>query len=530
MKTKMKFLVWLFTVLSLACLVGCAADPLAPVTPIEESYEYTITSRVYVHPAMLTVERPVEYLSLTIDDGFFFCNTTDTEKANEFVNAQRMLLQFLRDSGMETPKLNYFAMDTDDSFSESEKKRAHIALSDTKSYNQVLITLQTLWGDYTDYGYLYAVSNTIAAHLGWQTDALEEVEQNALDTFFTENPEALNLLYPCFTEAYASEETVNICKALSRQLLKKIDLREALTKPINEQMNDFRMLADAYAQELSVTFSRQESGYAYYGKYIPLKISTPYALHMVERGYEDEYRSVQEERGDDSWDYFDDYRSIFATLDIINEEIARSVEHFDLEDEVGIVSINWISTESAPQLTDNLNTSCYYPGYEGSVFDGTIYLLGIDSYLHEYFHHIDFIIDHELWRTWQAQAFAELGSAQSQHARHVFEWPLLHDEQARNFLFDFLGREFQGGADDYYDAYDLLCYSWNSYELGYESGVYAINSFTHYLLDLYGEDTVTQILLFPETVETSTGKTWEEQEADWRQYMLEKFKNFEIPD
>ena len=143
-------------------LSACAAEtPLAGVTPIEETYEYTATSRVYDHPAMLTVSRPVEYLSLTIDDGWFFCVTADTATADEFVNAQRTLLQFLRDSGVETPKLNYFAMDTDDSFSESDKKRAHLSLSDAKSDQQVLITLQTLWGDYTDYGYLYAVSNAI---------------------------------------------------------------------------------------------------------------------------------------------------------------------------------------------------------------------------------------------------------------------------------------------------------------------------------------------------------------------------------
>ena len=58
---------------------------------------------------------------------------------------------------------------------------------------------KTLWGDYTDYGYIYHVANAIAAHLGWQTAAIEEVEQTALDSFFAENPEALNLVYPCFT-------------------------------------------------------------------------------------------------------------------------------------------------------------------------------------------------------------------------------------------------------------------------------------------------------------------------------------------
>ena len=199
---KKKFL--LCSLMLLVFLAGCGSqNDLVPVTSFEESYEYTSITRVYAHPAILTVERQVDYLSLTKDDGFFFCATADKDKADAFVNAQRTLLQFLRDSGVEIPKLNYYAMDTDDSFSESEKKRAHISLSDAKSYRQVLITLQTLWGDYTDYGYLYALANMIAEHLGWQTDSIEEVDQSALNSFFIANPVALNLLYPCFTTDFS---------------------------------------------------------------------------------------------------------------------------------------------------------------------------------------------------------------------------------------------------------------------------------------------------------------------------------------
>lgn len=525
MKTKVKILICLFAALLLIFLAGCAAeDPLAPVTPIEGTYEYTTTSRVYEQPSMLTVAYQVEYLSLTIDDGFFFCNTADIEKADEFVNAQRTLLQFLQNSGLETAKLNYYVMDTDDSFSESDKKRAHIALSHTKGYQQVLITLQTLWGDYTDYGYLHAVANAIAAHLGWQTDAVEEVEQAALNTFFAENPDALNLLYPCFTTIYASEETVWNCEALSKQLLEKIDLREALAKPIDEQLSDFHTLVDAYAQEISVTFSRQESGYAYYGEYIPLKISTTYVLHFIDRDYEDYYLTEMEELGDDSWDYFSDYQSIFETLDTINEEITRSVSHFGLEDEVGIVDMYWLSTESSVARFNKPDYAYYYMQYENAPFDGTIHLTMLDAYLHEYFHHIDAVLSGWLYQTWQEQAFADLGDTQSQYARHVFEWPLLHDEQFQEIFQYIYGREYQGGIDDNYDAYDLFCYGYTSYEFDYEFGRNEWKSLTHYLLDLYGEDTVTKMFLFSENVETITGKTWEELRDDWQQHINKKLE------
>lgn len=531
---------WLFALLAMAlltCVVGCGQEnpsDLASVTPITESYEYTTIGRVYGHPALRTVERWTEYLSPSIDDGTFFCDTADTEQADEFINAQRTLLQFLRDSGVETAKLNYFAMNTDDSFSESDKKRAHIALSHVNSYQQVLITLQTLWSDYTDYGYIHAVANAIAEHLGWQTDAIEEVEQATLDAFFVENPDALNLLYPCFTTTYASEETVRNCYALSHQLFEKIDLRDALTKPVTEQVDAFRALVDAYAQEISVIFDRQENGYAYYGAYIPLKISTTYVQHLIDHDYDDYYRARQEERGDDSWDYFAEYSSIFATIDIINEEIARSLAHFELEEEAGLVVMNWLNEESSMERFSKPNGNYYYATYNNPVFDGTIYLTQIDAYLHEYFHHIDFLLSGDLTSIWQEQAFAELGSAQSQHARHVFDWPLLdHEGLGEGFgevFYTLTGRAYQGTLDDYYDAYDLICASWESYELDYYTGGDEVNSFTHYLLTLYGEDTVTEIFLFPETVETATGKTWEVLQAEWQQQMEKRFEKLLNPD
>lgn len=520
---------WLLVLLAMAlvaCVVGCGQENssgLAQVTPIAESYEYTTLGRVYGYPALRTVERWTEYLSPNLEDGTFFCDTADTAQADAFINAQRTLLQFLKDSGVETEKLNYFAMNTDDSFSESEKKRAHIALSHVNSYQQVLITLQTLWGDYTDYGYVHAVANAIAAHLGWQTDTVEAVEQTTLDAFFAENPDALNLVYPCFTTTYASEETVRNCYALTRQLFEKIDLRDALTNPVAEQVEAFRALVDAYAQEISVTFDRQENGYAYYGAYIPLKIRTTYVQHLIDHDYDDYYRARQEERGDDSWDYFAEYSSIFTTIDIINEEIARSLSHFTLEEEAGFVVINWLNEESSMEQFHKPNANYYYATYDNPLYDGTIYLTELDAYLHEYFHHIDFLLSGDLTSIWQEQAFAELGSAQSQHARHTFDSLLDNDLFGEGFQYG-IGREYQGTLEDYYDAYDLLCFSWESYELDYYEGGNAINSFTHYLLTLYGEDTVTEIFLFPETVETATGKTWEVLQAEWQQQMEERFE------
>lgn len=541
MDKRIKFLLSLFVILMVVFLAACgnqngtinsgdtqvkSSDTKLPEEdpiPVQESYEYTTVSRVYANPSVVTVERQVEYLSLTTDDGFFYCETTDTQKADAFINAQRTLLRFLRDNGVETTKLNYYTMDNDDCFSESDKKRAHIPLSRTQSYQQVLITLQTLWGDFTDYGYLYAVANVVADRLGWQVDVGEELEQTALDTFFVENSIALNLLYPCFTTTYASEETVLSCMALSTRLFEKLDLKSTLAKPVDEQVNAFRTLVDGYAQELSITFSRQESGYAYCGEYLPLKISTPYVLHFIDRDYEDYYLTQMEELGDDSWDYFSDYQSIFETVETMNEEIARSVSHFGLEDKVGLVAMYWLSTESSEERFNIPDYAIYHMHNDGASYDGTIYVTKLNAYLHEYFHHIDGVLSGGLHQTWQEQAFADLGDTQSKYSRYLYELPLLRDEQVQELFRFIYGRDYKGGMEDYYDSYDLFCSGLTSYVFDYENGRNEWKSLTHYLLDLYGEETVTEMFLYSENVEALTGKTWEELQAEWWQHMAEKF-------
>ena len=110
------------------------------------------------------------------------------------------------------------------------------------------------------------MSNAIADELGWQTDSVPAFEQETADIFFAVNPEAINLLYPTFTDKLATEETVCNSKALAVHLFNEMNWKNAVNKPIDEQLDDYYELVSAYAQELSVPFERQTCGYAYYGE------------------------------------------------------------------------------------------------------------------------------------------------------------------------------------------------------------------------------------------------------------------------
>lgn len=175
------------TLFMLLGISGCTTindtNSLIVNTPIQEHYEFKQREKICFLPSFTNENEKAQILSVSTVEGTFVCMTTEESQADSFINAQRTLLHFLQDNGVELRNLNYVAINFDDNFSESEKNTAYIALSSTKTWKQVFVTLQTLWGDFTDYGYVYAMSNAIASHLGWETDDLLNVENDAMDSF-----------------------------------------------------------------------------------------------------------------------------------------------------------------------------------------------------------------------------------------------------------------------------------------------------------------------------------------------------------
>ena len=92
------------------------------------------------------------------------------------------------------------------------------------------------------------------------------------------------------------------------------------------------------------------------------------------------------------------------------------------------------------------------------------------------------------------------------------------------------GRAYEGGMDDFYEAQSIFCYIFKEYDFNFLYGRNGINSLSKYLTDLYGEDAVFSFMLFPDTIEDKTGKTWDEHKADWMANLAEKFDGVEIPD
>lgn len=495
-------------------LSGCRNGELT----IKESYSYSTEQGTYVQPAVVDGWIQKDALTTTVDGNVFFCFTSDTKQANDFINVQRTLLQILHKYGVNADKMNYYGTDYGYSFSESNDNAVYISLSDLKSWQQVLVTLQGIFGDYTDYGYVYALSNAIAMELGWKTDHIRTIVGEALDSFFIENPEAIYLLYPTFTTEFTTEEMVNNSKALAIQVFKNIEWKKSLKEPIDKQLDDYYLHLSSYANDISIDFSRQLCGYAFYGKNVKLRIMTTYAELIIDCNYCDTMESLY-------GDYWGSYQSIYETANTINNEITTAVEYFELKEQTDTITIKWLDSQkdSTKKFISTGSNGQYYASTH------TAYITSIRPYLHEFYHHIEYLLIKKNPYTWQSQAFCEIGSSNSKYAQLTTESTFGKSEDGIKIFDTYVGRPYESGRNDFFEAWDILCYINNYYKLEYLRGAQSLNSFSRYLIDLYGERTVYNLMLYPETIEEVTDKTWEQLALEWELHIRNKYKGIENP-
>lgn len=470
------------------------------------------TARSVYHGAPSFVDLPQwhDTLSVSTSRGTYHCLTQDAARANAFVSAQETLLHFLEAHGLEVQPLTYYAADDGDCFSISERGEAHIALSRVQSSQQVRVTLQALWGDYTSYGYLFALSNRIAAALGWAQDAPEAVDSAALRQFFCDHPAALCLEYPFFSPEYASAPTIRACQTLSLQLLGDPSLSALLSLPVSEQLTAHRQRLREYAQAHSLPLTEPTCQFAYGSAELPLRIRTTYAEMVFERGYTDYY--AEHYSG-----CYGDAAQLLHTAETINREISAAIARFSLEEKAGVIQINWLSPDSARARFDSTLVNHYGRSTK------TVWVTTLQGYLHEYHHHIEALLSPGHGQHWQSQAFCELGRAHSIYAQQPMWNTFMHHERWADLFTRCTGRACQPALEDYYECYDILCFITGETTLDYRTGRNAINSFCHYLIGQYGEATAFALMLRPEDVQRLTGQDWPTLTAAWQQHLQSKY-------
>ena len=417
------------------------------------------------------------------------------QSRSDFIVGQEALCGLLDSNGIDSSGLCFFVLPNYTNWSDSEKSIGYFDLDSTGSWKQAMTTLQLALGDYTNYGYLYALADRLAGELSWRQDETAGAGAGLIDGTL------LNLVYPCFAEFYTSPEEIAACKSLSKELLAGLDdiwSEEA-----------FLQARQRYADSKGIIFTPTDLAFAYYSPSCELKIRAKYLeIFRTNSFTEDDYYT----RGYIDEDYMASLVGMIRGFGWLEDYLTQLRETFGVDD----------PTLLPVYLKDDAGryADLTYSGYFTVDKDGgSITSMCLPILAHEYVHYLYWLRggekdpQYEDWINEVAACFYSLPADFEVYYTYINN--LSPDSRA---AFDeFFGKSFEAVPDL---IRELRMYHRNAEGLKpyryYLITVYDLRSvFGDYFVRTYGEEVFLDWALHPSKAKALTGKTTDEIVGDW---------------
>ena len=439
------------------------------------------------------------------DNLFLFDKKIIEEDRRSFISSQKMIIDALQSNGITIEGISFFVLRDIESRTVSENNAVYIDISKCYSDLQINLSLQSVLGEYTNYGYLYALSSHIASQLKW----CDNTSATLVTDVFKETSPLINLLYPSFTNDYSTEEQINAAKALSVHILKNMNT------PYSGE-TEFLKALSIYAESNELRLYDTNCSFAYGGGSCPLKIKTDYMEIYLDSDYGGSCRLTEQSIADDP---FFNFSAMLDFLSYLDRELATVREKFGFDDATLI-----------PVYITNLNDSMAGGNPVAGKFipagDNThIKAENIYTLLHEYVHYIEYRIDDNKNDTvnWCSESLAcyfgnsvayldRLATANSGD-----ESSLKIDDLTR-----IIGKHYENPLDEI--RFQNIM---NAYEENHRYSLISLYngrlSFGDFFVSTYGEKAFIKCMLSPESTKDTVGVTLEEAVAEWCVW-LEQFK------
>jgi len=422
---------------------------------------------------------------------YCFDKSIDRDLCVKFVNSQEILCSLLEQNGIDINYLRFFVLSENINRAYSEQNYAYYGIDSVTSWQQILTTLQLIMGETTNYGYLYALADKIAADYTWTRDQFDEPEIS----FTEDNIHLLNLVYPCFTGLYSTKQEIDLCKQTAIELL--ADARYIWSP------STFLRDRISYASSLDLKFKPTELEFCSYGKGYPMVVNTEYLTVYIEPSYFSNTTYYLE-------------KTPIKKVDTVGELI-NTYEKADsyiaiLNDKLGFVPdqrLSVIMTGEMPEGYTHL-----YAFYDRLAEDPYILSTSEFPLAHEYVHHIvknkrTTVEESKVESICnEALAYYYTCSAQFEEMLNVFDKFPQANENAQKLI-----------GEPYDQPVDYLLYQRNYFRELEENPDYydaLINTpyyyclLGEYFIRTYGEDLFIGCMLFPDGMESMIGKTFDE--------------------
>lgn len=413
-------------------------------------------------------------------------------------------LSYLESRNINTSGLSFYVLNECQDYV-SEPGVAVLGINNMGSAGQLLVTIQNAMGQFTNYGYLYALSQAVAEELGWSAENTTEYTKQELLALFSGDPQLLNLVYPAFLEDYFFEK-VDMCKTFSRRML--ADMTDMFA---GEEA--FIDAVWAYAHENNLTFVQTKTDYAYGGETCPVRMQSKYFDMYRDESFDRAgypYKDFQYvTRVDGEVQFFADF-TYFDRLD-------RCIDGF--VDFFGLDNIDRVRTD----LTEE-GINYQKANYEAGAFYFTnhIYSRDLDSLLHEFIHHLAYCagIINEGNNYWNNECLAYYYSI-----AYKFEGDIeqcVYKEGLLEYIESLIMHPFES-MEDYFYVYYYEVYA-GEYPAEYyiKSLPLAVAIFAKEFVEVYGEQDYVKCMLTPDYCKELTGMTLDEYVVAWAARMDER--------
>lgn len=468
-------------------------------------YKYAEVYRRISEPYGASFAFTGNMLQVTVEDHTYeFDETIAEEECSAFVTTQEKLCDLLEGQGISTAGLTFYILRDYLNRTDSENQTAYFGLECTKSWEQVFTTIQVCLGDYTNYGYLYALSDRVASDLKWsREDVLVENTQILAD-----DPSLLNLVYPCFSEKYSDADAIDACKALAVELL-------AATENIWSE-TEFLKARENYALNKSIDFEPTYVTFAYNGESCPLKLCCQYlevfwdSTFVANNEYLDGYIPT---------DYTEGVGGLIYTFEWLDEQLTALCQR------LGVAPDQEVPVQMTESLPRGYSSPYFERGglYNNDSGEGGIYATTVTVLAHEYVHHIYWLLcgcddpDYEVWYN-EVVAYYYCVGQQFEYRLNIINNV---DPSYGESLEAMLGEAY----DEPIDYIKFMRIGWR--EDGREYVPYLKRSnelactFGEYFVRIYGEEIFLNSMMYPSRVEEFTGTSMDDIVAAWCVDMLD---------
>ena len=421
--------------------------------------------------------------------------TISEDERSAFIQEQETLCALLDGHGIRTDGLCFFVLADYTNWTDSENGVAYYGLDCRRSWRQALTTVQLALGDYSNYGYLYALADRLTEALGWLRDGAAEPDAARIDAVL------LNLSFPCFDEIYTAAEDIAACKALSKELL------SALDDPWSEEA--FLLARELWGKEKGIEFSPSYLGFAYASESCKLKIRGKYLeIFRTNSFTQDSYYTA----GYLDEDYTASLNGMIRGLSWLEDYLTQMRETFGVDDPA---LLPVFLTDDAGKYAELTYAGCFSTDKDG----GSVTAMCLPILAHEYAHYLYWLrggeqdANHESWMDEVVACYYELPAdfeAVSVQIRQMDPSELAAFEEA-------IGKAWEDVPDL---IRELRLYYRNTEGLKpykyYLISVYDLRGvFGDYFVRMYGEDVFLEWALHPSEVKRLTGKTTEQIVNDW---------------